>query len=118
MLGWLVRISVTLLVVGLVAFDGVAVLVASLGVQDEAQRAARAASSAYVQSGSAASAYEAAEADLSNRSGITPGSFSVAKDGTVSLEVERTASTLFLHRTERTAGYAEASATATARSNS
>lgn len=115
-LGWLVRVALVLAVVGVLAFDGLSVLVAEMGVEDEAGRAARSASSTWSDTHDVRQAYTTAEASLgSSASAIVPGTFRVTPDGTVSLRVERTAPTLVLHRVDRTAGLARVTADASRR---
>ena len=100
--GWLVRIVAIAAVIGLVGFDGLSLMTARLGVIDQGQHAARAASSAWrdsnqdIQTAYNAAATAAAEADPHNT--IDTESFVVAQDGTVSLRIDREATTLVLHR--------------------
>ncbi|MGH8868708.1 MAG: hypothetical protein ACRDYU_11995 [Actinomycetes bacterium] len=115
-LGWLAKITIALLVLGVLAFDALSVVVNEVGVQDEAGQAATAASEVYAEVHDARPAYDAAVAALNTETSvIIPGSFSVAADASVSLRVERTAPSLVLHRTDRTADLARVTGEATRR---
>jgi len=116
-LGWLVRLVVVMVAVGLPAFDGLSILAANVRVQDDADTAASAASEAYREAPDAQQALLAAEDSVADRSTTTvePGSFSVTPDGTVTLSVERTASTLLVRRVDRISSWSDVSAHATAR---
>jgi hypothetical protein len=96
--GWFVRLTLIFAVLAVGAFDGISILVASVGVKDDAQSAAQAAATAYQQSGhSAEQALAAAKAALSDGETIVPGSVHAATDGTISLKIHRTAKSIVLH---------------------
>jgi hypothetical protein len=95
--GWFVRLTLIFVVLAVGAFDGIAVLVASIGVKDDAQSAAQAAATAYQADHSAATALAAAKTELNDGETIVPGSVHAAADGTVTLQIRRTAKSIVLH---------------------
>jgi hypothetical protein len=95
--GWFVRLSLTIAIVAIVAFEAVSILVASIGVKDDAQDAALAAATAYQSNHSAAIAIAAAAGALHEGDTLVPGSVHASADGTVSVQVHRTARSIFLH---------------------
>lgn len=116
MLGWLTKLVVGLGLLGLVAFDAIAIGTARLSVQDQAGASARAASESYLHTHDVQAAYQAAaavaaEADPSNE--IPPSSFTAEQDGTVTLRVRRTATTLVVQRIGWIDQWADVSAVAT-----
>ncbi len=116
-LGWLVRLVATFAVIGVLAFDGISLGVASLGVQDDAAAAARAASLA-VEPGRVdrQAVYDAAWSEVVQGQpavDIPVDGFSVGPDGTVTVTVERTVATLVLHHLPRSERWLTVSATAT-----
>jgi hypothetical protein len=96
--GWFVRLTLVLVIVALGAFEGISVLVASVGAKDDAQDAALAAANSYQSNHSAVGAIAAANGVLHDGDTLVPGSVRAAADGTVSLQVRRTASSILLHR--------------------
>jgi hypothetical protein len=97
--GWLVRVVVSVAVVGLVLFDAVSVGAAKMSVTDQAAEAARAASDSWLAHHDQQAAFDAAwqeatEADAANT--VDTHSFRVEQNGTVHLTVKRTAPTLVL----------------------
>ncbi len=103
-LGWLTKIVVVAAIVGLVGFDAMAVFAGRMGIIDQGEAAARAASDSWKQHADVQDAYDAAsktasDANLDNT--IDPKSFRVDDDGTVHLRVEREVTTLLLHRIGR-----------------
>ncbi len=98
-LGWLTKVVVGLSLAGIVAFDGISVATARLAVEDQAAAAALSASEAYRRAGDVQAAYDAAVADATEAdplNQVVPTSFRAEPDGTVTLDVRRTASTLVL----------------------
>lgn len=115
-LGWLTKLVVGLGLLGLVAFDAIAIGTARLSVQDQAGASARAASESYlntrdVQAAYAAAAAVAAEADPTNE--VPPSGFTAEPDGTVTLRVRRTAGTLVVQHIGWIDQWADVSAVAT-----
>lgn len=100
--GWLTKIVVVLALLGVVAFDSVAVAVAHVSATDDANTAAMAASDAWVaQRGQhdIQAVYNAAVAAVANKDEtvLTKG-FTVDPDGTVHLQLTKHATTLVLYR--------------------
>jgi hypothetical protein len=115
-LGWLTRLTVLLSLLGVLGFDAVALAVGRLTAEDRAQEAARAAVRAWSDTGDLQRAYEAALAETDGLvDGIAPGSFTVGPDGTVTLTLTHTASTLLVERVGPVRSWATSSATVTGR---
>src|SRR5436190_4907588 len=97
-LGWLTRVVVTLAVIALIAFDGIAIVTARLGVADDAQSAAEAANAAWNEHhGDAQVAYDAAAAYAEQHAEECPvKDFSVGANGLVRLRLTGKATTLFV----------------------
>jgi hypothetical protein len=95
-LGWLTRVAVTLAVVGLIAFDSIAILAARLGVSDDAQSAAEVANTAWHDNhGSVQAAYDAAATYAEAHGEECPvKDFSVTSTGVVNLRLTGKATTL------------------------
>lgn len=96
-LGWLTRVAVVLGVLGVLVFDGISLAVTRLGVIDDAKAGAVAGVHAFQETRSPDKAYAAALAavqTLNPDDVITPGSFSVTRDGRVTLSVQREAVTI------------------------
>jgi hypothetical protein len=98
--GWLVRIVVTVAILGVILFDAVSVGAAKMSVTDEAGDAARAASDSWLSHHDQQAAFDAAwqaaiTANAANTIDTT--TFRVEQNGTVHLTLERTAPTLVLH---------------------
>ena len=112
-LGWLTKLTVTLAVLGLLGFDAIALGAGRLQAEDRGNAAARAAVTAYSAERDVQRAYEAALASLEDpvSDTIDPQSFSVAPDGTVTLTLRHTASTLVLEKVEPVRDWAVSSAT-------
>ena len=90
-LGWLTRVVVTLAIIALIAFDGIAIVTARLGVTDDAQSAAEAANAAWNEHhGDAQVAYDAAAAYAEQHGEECPvKDFSVSANGLVRLRLFR-----------------------------
>lgn len=100
--GWLLRLVVWGLVIGLVIFEFGVVVAATMGADDAAGDIARVATVAYRSGGSDADAREAAEAVAQDRE-VELVTFD--QDGTrLVVEVRRQADTLLLHRVPPTRG--------------
>lgn len=99
-LGWLTRVAVLLGVVGVLVFDGISLAVTRLSLQDDAEAAAIAGVHAFQETRNPERAYEAALFAVRTShptDTITPGSFNVRPDGTVTLTMQREADTLVAH---------------------
>jgi hypothetical protein len=103
-IGWLTKIVVVAAVTGVAGFDAVSVVAARVGVVDQGQVAARAASESWRDREDVQLAYDTA-ADAAREANalniVDPKHFRIADDGTVHLRVEREATTLVLHRISR-----------------
>jgi hypothetical protein len=98
-LRWLTKLVVVLSVLGVLVLDSLAWVSARFGTQDAAERAGRAAVSAWERTSNIQTAYDAALAELGPSGGtIETTSFTAAPDGTVSLTLHREVSTVVLHR--------------------
>ena len=95
--GWFIRLTLILAIVAVAAFEGISILIASVGVKDDAQDAALAAANAYQSTHAASAAIAAAKSVLNAGDSLVPGSVRAAADGTVSLQVRRTANSILLH---------------------
>lgn len=115
--GYFTKIAVVLAVFALFAFDAVSVGVAKMNAQDTANEAAAAGSDSWSTDHNRTSAFRAAE-DVAAEHGATvdPKSFHVAADGTVTLRLDKDATTVLLYRTRKTKGWAHVSATGHGRS--
>ena len=115
-LGWLTRLTVTLAVLGLVGFDALSLGVGRMKAEDRAITAGRAAVSTYGESKDVQKAYEAALGTLEDAADtIPPDAFTVATDGSVTLTVEHTASTMLIEKVEPIRDWATSTATTTIR---
>jgi len=101
-MGWLTKVVLVLSLLGVAAFDGIALVSASFTADDHAQTIARLAADDYRQSKSPAHACATAHNEaLLNGETLNcgdPKDFQVYQDGRVTLVIHRTASTLWLHR--------------------
>jgi hypothetical protein len=98
--GWLVRVMVSVAVVGVLLFDVISVGAAKMSVTDQASTAARAASDNWLNHHDQQAAFDAAwqaatQANPANT--VDTHGFRVEQNGTVHLTVDRTAPTLVLH---------------------
>jgi hypothetical protein len=99
--GWLVRLCLSLGAVGLVAFDGISVGVTRMAATDDAAAAAAAASAAWSQTRRTERAYAAAVevARAGDPASQVPrDSFRIAPDGAVHLVVVRRARTIVVEQ--------------------
>lgn len=113
-LGWLTRVAVLLSVLGVLAFDGVALGAAQFRAEDRAQAAMRAAGVSFEVSKDLQAAYEAALSEAPEDT-IDPTTFSVAPDGTVTLTLTHSTSTLLVEKIGPLQQYATVSRTVTGR---
>ena len=97
--GWFAKIAVVLAIVGVLGFEATSIGVAHVQTADLAKSAARAGSREWQRSKDIQRAYDAAEAvALAEAGTVDPKSFKVDPDATVTLTVEKEASTLLLYR--------------------
>jgi hypothetical protein len=106
--GWLAKLAIVLTVVGVLGFDMVSVAVTKVGAADDASNAARAGAVAYADSrGNVTTAYAAALAYAEQHDAtIDPHDFVVQPDGTVTVKVVKTATTMVLYRSGTTRKWA------------
>lgn len=95
-LGWLTKLVVVLGVLGLIGFDAISLVQARFQAADHATTAASAAADAYKGSPDVQKAFDAAYATLGANETIETKTFRIARDGTVTLRLHRTATTLLL----------------------
>jgi hypothetical protein len=115
-IGWLVRLVVALAVVGVLAFDGLSLLVARLAVTDSAATAAREAGQDLTTGGTPQGAYlTAVEAVVEDNTfnEVPAEAFLVGPAGEVTLTVLRKTPTLVLRHVPRSESWLTVSATAT-----
>jgi hypothetical protein len=99
-LGWLTRVVVVLAIVALLGFDGVQVGLSTVQLQDQANDAATAGRDAYASHKDVAEALLAAQAtaaEENTQNVVVKGSFVVARDGSVSIELTRPIHTVVAH---------------------
>jgi hypothetical protein len=116
LLGWFTKVALVLGLFGIVSFDAVSVGVAKMNAQDTAASAAAAGAEAWSESHNLQRAYRAASAYADEHGGtIDPKAFSIDSNGTVSVRMDKDATTLLLYRTKTTKKWAHVSATAARR---
>ena len=98
-IGWLARLVILFAVVGFLAYDGVMLVVANFGASDDASTAAGAAADAYKSTGNIQSAYNAAVQAVAGKGDtVETKTFSIDASGKVTLTIDRTPTTLWMHR--------------------
>lgn len=118
-LGWLLRVTLVLVVTAVIAFDGISVGLAKIGATDDATAAATAASEAWQSSPrDPTTALHAASATATaHGEQVLPG-MTIAADGTVELRLRRVANTILLQRVPPLARFGQVVAVGSARSTS
>jgi hypothetical protein len=97
--GWLTRLVVLFAVLGVVAFDGFTLMVSNFGAADDAGVAASAAADSFHAKSDVQLAYNAAVAAVAGKGDtVETKSFQVDQSGKVTLTVDRTPTTLWMHR--------------------
>ena len=110
-MGTLAKLLLVFAVIGVLGFDSFSIIGAQVGVRDDAQAAAQAGHDAYVNTESAQAAYAAVlkyadeHGDVVVRQG-----FSTGKHHTVTVELQRTAKTVFAHYVPKVKTYVVADA--------
>ena len=107
-LGWLTKLAVVLGVLGVIAFDGIAIAQAHFQAADRATTAAAAAADEYKASHDLQKAYNAAFATINGDDTIETKTFQVADDGTVTLRLHHIATTLVIRHVGPLKHYADA----------
>lgn len=95
--GWLLRISAVLAVIGLIAFDGISIVTVRFALEDDGNQAARSASDTWerthdIRAALASAQQTAAESNAANV--VVPTSLRIDPDGTAHLTIKREASTI------------------------
>jgi hypothetical protein len=116
--GWLTKVTLAIVIVAIPAFDAVSVGVARVGASDTAQNAAITGSDVWRSTkGDVQKAYEAAVGYAGEHGAtIAPEQFAVAPDGTVTVTVERDATTLLFYRVGASKKWTHIVATASGKS--
>jgi len=97
--GWLGRLVVLFAVLGLIAYDGFAIMVANFGAADDATVAASAAADDYRLHSDVRAAYDAASRAVEGKGDtVETTTFQIASDGRVTLTIDRHPTTLWVHR--------------------
>jgi hypothetical protein len=94
---YIAKLAVALAIVGVVGYDGVAILVTHVSTENDANNAANTASQVWQTNHNVSLAYQAAsQATAAHDEKVLtcPTCFSIAQDNTVTLELRRTAKTL------------------------
>jgi hypothetical protein len=106
-LGWFTRVATFLLLLGIIAFEGISLVTAHMSGADTANQVALAAADAYAPKHNVKAAYAAAEQEaINHKAELLPKEFRISADGDVDVAIKMTATTLFLYRTEATAKWA------------
>jgi hypothetical protein len=112
---WLLKVVLSLLLLGMVAFEAGAIVIARIGVDGTAQTAATEAAFSYARNQDLQRA-ETEAADKARQGGATLVAFAVSEDGeTVTVTLERTARTMIVHRISSLERFSRVTATARAR---
>ena len=110
-IGWLLKLVISLAIVGLVAFEGGAIVVAKVQADGTANDVATEAAIVYARGADAVAAEDAADAEAKH-AGVRLVGFSVEADGrAISITVLRKAKTLILQRIGSTRSWTEARVT-------
>ena len=117
-LGWLTKLVVIIGLLGLVGFDGVSLAQARFQAADRATTAADAAADSFATTKTLQTAFNAAYATTRDGDVIETKTFAIAPDGTVTLRLHHTATTLLLYRVKALQHYADAVGSGTARHTS
>ena len=97
--GWLTRLVVLFAVLGVVAFDGFTLMVSNFGAADDAGVAASAAADSFKATNDVQAAYGAAVSAVAGKGDtIETKTFKIDQSGKVTLTVDRTPTTLWMHR--------------------
>ena len=99
MIGWLTRLIVMFAVLGFLAYDGFTLVAANFGASDDAGVAASAAADAFATTKDVRASYDAAVKALDGKHDtVETKSFSIDPSGKVTLTVDRSPTTLWVHR--------------------
>ena len=119
-LGWLTKLSATLAILGILGFDGIALVTTTFQAEDRANSAAREAADVYRATKDVQKAYDAAVAvALASSSTIETTTFVAdPTSGKITLKLHSEAATLWMHRIGPLKKYIDVSATGTGTSTS
>ncbi len=110
-IGWLLKLVISLAIVGLVAFEGGAIVVAKVQADGTASDVANEAAIVYARGANAEAAEKAAQAEATH-AGVRLVAFAVESDGrSISVTVLKKAKTLILQRIDATRSWTEARST-------
>jgi hypothetical protein len=105
--GWLTRVVLVLAGFGVIAYDVVAIGVAKTTVTDQAATAALNAADAWASTHDVRQAVAAASAEAADHGDtLVANAMTIAADGTVTVKLCRTATTLLVYRTKTTRKWA------------
>lgn len=93
-IGWLTKIVIALVLLGVVGYDGISIAASRAGAPDDAASAAQAAATAWQHTHNLATAEQQAAAALTSTEKLVPHSLTVAPNGTVTLRISRSVVTL------------------------
>ncbi|MGH3745296.1 MAG: hypothetical protein ACRDTP_10595 [Mycobacteriales bacterium] len=96
-IGWFTRVLVVMAVLAVIGFDGISIVSARLGAQDDANNAAADAASSWNDHHDVGAALAAAQDALSHGETIVPGSLTISKSGVTTLKITRSTRTLVAH---------------------
>jgi hypothetical protein len=106
-LGWLIKVSLVIGLLGLCLFDAVSVAVTNMNAQDTAGTAAGIGADEWTSSHNLQSAYNAASAFAEEHGGsVGPKDFWIDPDGTVHVRMVKDATTILLYRNSTTKKWA------------
>ena len=111
--GWVVRLLVSLALLGLVLFEAGSPLIAKVQLDGIAHESARQARRTYDREGTARAAKETAE-KVAGKDGAAVTAFEITREGGVALTVQRTAPSVVLGKWDKTKSYYEVSVDALA----
>lgn len=98
-IGWLTRLVALFAVLGVLAYDGAMLVVANFGAADDAGVAANAAADTYAGTKDFRAAYAAAVAAVEGKGdSVEPKTFAIDTAGKVTLTIDRSPTTLWMHR--------------------
>jgi len=96
--GWLVKITLAIVVFAVVAFDAISVGASHVSGADDANNAALAAAETWRETHNVQQALESAQGAVNGDETVLSNGFSIDQDGTVHLIMKKTATTLVMYR--------------------
>lgn len=106
-IGWLTRVAVIMLVIGLIGFEALSIMVTKIQLGDTATSAGSTALSAYSGSHSVSVAYQQAQAvAAADGASIVQKSFRFNVDGSVEFTIRKTANTVLVQHLNATSAWA------------